>query len=116
MKKMIIDRKEDTLNQKTDIEMEVTTPPGLTIDEIRYRRALLALKKDFCKEKMIRHKDRLLRGADEKDNKPVKILGFTPKSGTFLAKIAGGLNLFDYFMIGASVFKTTKKLVRVFRK
>lgn len=116
MNKIDIDRLEDNINKKADIEMEVTTPPGLTIDEIRYRRALLALKKDFCKEKMLRHKDRLLRSANEKDGKPVKILGFTPKSGTFLAKIAGGLNMFDYLMIGISAFKTTKRLIRVFRK
>lgn len=116
MNKKEIDRREDHINNKADIDMDVTTPPGLTIDEIRYRRALLALKKDFCKEKMLRHKDRLLRTANEKDSKPVKILGFTPKSGTFLAKIAGGLNVFDYLMIGISAFKTTKRLIRVFKR
>lgn len=89
---------------------------GMTIDEIRYRRALLALKKDFCKEKVINHKQKILSSSPfSKGYKAPKgtVMG---RTGAIVAKLAGGLNYLDYVMMGVSAFQTGRKIFNVFRR
>ncbi len=85
---------------------------GYSIEELRYQRALIALRKDFCKSKMIHNMDRIRKR------------GFFGRNGTtsrvahvsgLASKIMSGLGYLDYVMIGMSIFGTGRKIFKFFR-
>lgn len=86
---------------------------GYTLEELRYQRALVALKKDFSKSKLIHDLDKvrnhkILGGAGE--GKMSKIA----RAGGIATKIFSGLNYLDYAMIGMSLFTSGKKIYKFF--
>lgn len=86
---------------------------GYTIDELRYQIALLALKKEFMKEKAIdasmKIKDRIpmLNGKSP-------LSGITPRG--IMGKIIKGLNFTDYILLGLQLLTIGKKVGGVFKK
>ena len=85
---------------------------GYSIEELRYQRALIALRKDFCRSKMVHNADR------------VRKRGFLGRNGTtsrvahdggLATKIISGLGYLDYVMIGMSAFGTGRKIFKFFR-
>ncbi|MDE6018330.1 MAG: hypothetical protein K2G85_05915 [Muribaculaceae bacterium] len=86
---------------------------GFTLDEIRHRRALIAVRKEFAKEKLIQQVDVL------KDRNPFAsdgTLKAAARLGAIPMKIVKGLNYTDYIMLGISAFGTIKKVFSFFRK
>jgi hypothetical protein len=87
---------------------------GYTISEIKYQRALAALRMEFCKDEVLKDicnvKSRI--GLGDKDK--------TGKKGATVMNLAGkalsGLNYLDYFMLGISVISTGRKIFGLFRK
>lgn len=81
---------------------------GYTLADIRYNRALVALQKQFCHEKIIvgMHKIQAVNpfGRDGSSSRNA-VSRFSPIAGKLLA----GLNYVDYALIGFSVFKTLRK-------
>lgn len=103
---------------KVPSDLETIQPAevkGLTIREIRYQRALVALQKEFCKEKM--HTGVLkLKSASpfSKDyNGKSKPLG---KISGIAGKIIGGMNYLDYALIGYTAFSNVRKVLGFFKK
>lgn len=103
-----------------DVPSDLATPDprpvkGLTISEIRYQRALVALQREFCKEKINVGVSNLrnfsLFGRDGKSKSK-----FGGKVGSIAQKIMGGMNYFDYAVIGFTVFSNVKKLFKIFKK
>lgn len=87
---------------------------GLTISEIRYQRALIALQKEFCKEK-IGHSVRNLKNTSPfSKNYDSKTSG--NRVGALASKLLHGLNYLDYAVIGFSVFSNVRKITSLFRK
>ena len=86
---------------------------GYTLDELRYQRALLLLKKEFLKEKAVKQIH------DVKERVPM-LNGKSPlstmSSKGILSRMAKGLNYADYIMIGFSVFNAGRKMISLFRK
>lgn len=89
---------------------------GLTINEIRYRRALLTLQKDFCREKMMLSIHKIANSSPF--SKGYKSDGRTSmgRYGAIMGKLVGGLNYVDAVMVGFSVFQTTKKIFSFFKR
>ena len=89
---------------------------GLTISDIRRRRAVVLLQKEYCKEKMQFNLLKLKNtspfskgyqgGKGKGKSKPVAIL----------QKVVGGMNYLDYALIGFSIFGQVRKLFKFFRK
>lgn len=87
---------------------------GYTLEELRYNRALIALKAEFCKEKML---------SDFQAAKSKTILGKLQggegtglfKSGV-LGKMARSLNYIDYILVGLTTFKTIRSITSLFRR
>lgn len=86
---------------------------GYTLDEIRHQRALIAVKKEFAKAKLMGEvemlKDRNPFAEDGK-MKAVARLGSVPM------KIMKGLNYTDYVVLGLSILGSARKVFSFFRK
>lgn len=89
---------------------------GLTIREIRYQRALVALQKEFCKENISMGFAKL-RGAspfssqyDSKGKPMGRAMGIAGKV------LGNGMNYVDYAMLGYTVFSNIKKIFGFFKK
>lgn len=86
---------------------------GYTLDELRYQRALLLLKREFLKEKATEQlKD--VRESIPFLNGQSGISKISSKG--MLGKVMKGLNFVDYLMIGFSLFNSGRKFVSLFRK
>lgn len=88
---------------------------GLTIREIRHRRALVLLQKEFCKEKISYNALKLKNSSPFSKNYTGKgkPLG---RAGGIVGKIIGGMNYVDYALVGFSVFSNVRKVMNIFRK
>lgn len=103
-------------NEKTKIVEEVPQFKGYTLDEIRYQRAMLGLRKDFCKAKVMESIANLKPGGRQRSNLFLsgnKKSTFMSIAGTVASKFLGNLNTLDYILMGISAFGTVKKGVRM---
>ncbi|MBD5187241.1 MAG: hypothetical protein HDS93_04890 [Bacteroidales bacterium] len=95
--------------QHKDEKMEFK---GYTLDELRYQRALVTLKKTFIREKLtaeaIEMRDRIPFVSSVKDG--------VPKAKGVVGKIINGMNYMDYVMLGISAFSYGKKIFSFFRR
>lgn len=86
---------------------------GYTLNELRYQRALLLLKKEFLKEKATEQLK------DVRENIPF-LNGHSGiskiSSKGVLGKVMKGLSFADYLMIGFSLFNSGRRFVSLFRK
>lgn len=92
---------------------EPTEFEGYTLDEIRHHRALVAVRKEFAKIKLIEQFDSL---KDRNPFAPDGTLKAAARLGSIPMKIVRGLNYTDYIMMGISAFGTAKKVFSFFRK
>lgn len=94
-------------------EPQASTPfKGYTMEEIRYHRAMMALRKEFCKARLVQSIDNLRPKHKEKASKTSAF----SVAATVASKIFSNLNLLDYVMMGISLFGTAKKGISLFRK
>lgn len=85
---------------------------GYSIEELRYQRALIALRKDFCTAKIVENFEAIRkRGVFGGSGESKK----GPMIGSVAKKVISGLGYLDYVMIGASLFGTGKKIFNLFR-
>ena len=92
---------------------EVEDFKGYTLEEVRYQRALLLLKKEFLREKAlgeiseVKSRIPLLNGKST--------LG-SLSSKSMIGRVLKGLNYADYLMLGFSIFNAGKKVLSFMRK
>ncbi len=86
---------------------------GFTLDEIRHHRALLAVRKEFAKAKIMEDVDKL---KDRNPFAPDGSLKAASRLGNVPMKIIRGLNYTDYIMMGISAFGTVRKVLSMFKK
>jgi len=85
---------------------------GYSIEELRYQRALVALRKEFCKSKVVHNAGRIRnRGFFGRNGSKSKVAHV----GGLASKIMSGLGYLDYVMIGMSVFGAGRKVFKLFR-
>lgn len=103
----------DTVKASTPKEKLNDDFKGYTLDELRYQRALVLLKREFLKEKAMEEvkevKSRIpvLNGKSPLD---------TMSPSGILGRVVKGLNYADYLMLGFSVFNAGRKVFSLFRK
>lgn len=86
---------------------------GFTLDEIRHQRALIAVRKEFAKAKIMEQVDSL---KDRNPFAPDGSLKSAARLGSIPMKIMRGLNYTDYIMMGISAFGTLRKFFSLFKK
>lgn len=86
---------------------------GFTLDEIRHHRALIAVRKEFAKAKILEQVDSL---KDRNPFAPDGSLKAAARLGNLPMKIMRGLNYTDYIMMGISAFGTVRKALSLFKK
>lgn len=86
---------------------------GYTLDELKYQRALLLLKKEFLKEKAIKEAN-LVKERIPVLNGSSALSHFSSKN--ILGRVIKGLNYADYIMLGFSVFNAGKKVISLFSR
>ncbi len=105
----------DEIKKAAEAADEVTEKPkfkGYTLDDLRYRRAVVALQKEFAREKIMEDLDRIRHWNPlAPDNKGGKL----SKAGNLARKLIGGLNYLDYAMIGFSLFSSARKMIGFFK-
>lgn len=87
---------------------------GYTMEELRYKRAMMALRKEFAKEQILKTVQ-TLRPGNSGEGAP----GLGSKlgiAGTIAKKLLTNLNTIDYIMVGMSAFGVAKKAFKLFRK
>lgn len=103
----------DTKKNKKESDHLEDDFKGYTMEELRYQRALLALKKEYVKEKAlhstmeIKEQIPILNG-----NSPA----FSLKSHGLAGKILRGLDFADYIVLGMQGIKIGKKIGSFFKK
>lgn len=85
---------------------------GYSLEELRYQRALVALKKEFCKSKVIHNVNKIRSHTIFGSG---KIGSRMSKSGPIISKLFNSLNYVDYALLGMSAFSTGKKIFGFFR-
>lgn len=86
---------------------------GYTMEELRYQRAMMALRKEFCKAKVIESVHSLRPGSGSKNKS-----GGGSKlalAGKIASKVLGNLNALDYALMGLSIFGTARKGYRLIK-
>lgn len=86
---------------------------GFTLDEIRHHRALIAVRKEFAKAKVLENVDLL---KERNPFSPDSDLKAAARLGSLPLKLVKGLNYTDYFMLGASLIGTVRKTLKFFKK
>lgn len=86
---------------------------GYSMEELRYQRAMMALRKEFCKAKV-------MESVREIRPKRDRQAGGTGRSKFALAtqiasKVFSNLNTIDYVLMGISLFGTARKGFRLLR-
>ena len=104
---------------KTEIaEAGVRTPSfkGYTIEEIRYQRAMTALRKEFCKAKLSESISNL-RGSSSPGSRRVNAPAASKLAiaGRLASKLFSNLNTLDYILMGVSLFGTAKKGIKLLK-
>lgn len=85
---------------------------GYTMEELRYQRALMALRKEFTKQRLVNTIHDL---RPKKDNESKQKNSKFALAGAIASKVFSNLNALDYVMLGISLFGTAKKGYRLLR-
>ena len=104
------------IKDNTTAEENAAAFKGYSLEELRYQRALLMLKREFAKQKFnsrIRHiKNTNAFTGTASGSKSSGLV----RAGSIASKVLTGLNYMDYIMIGFSAFGTVRKVFSLFRK
>lgn len=88
---------------------------GYSFEELKYQRALYALRKEFAKEQVLQTFNMMRPKKDDQNSGS----GFLSKFGLMRSvgsKVFKSLNALDYVMLGMSAFGTAKKAISLFKK
>lgn len=111
-----MDKEKDT-HLPAAIPVETPEKPfgGYTLEDLKYQRAMMALRKEFAKSKLLQSLDAMRPNAKPKGHES----NFGSKfalARTLGGKLFGSLNTLDYVMLGMSLFGTAKKAYSLFRR
>lgn len=109
---------ESTANMPVNVPETITeeTPKfkGYSIEDLRYRRALVALQKQFAKEKIFNDVNKIQRHSPFSKDFAAGETKIS-KMGAIAGKLLNGFNYLDYAMLGFTVFNSGRKIFKIFR-
>lgn len=106
------------IEDKIGIIVEKPKFKGYTIEEIRYQRALVAMRKEFCKVKLMESIERLRPKSSKKEPAVTFMTGSSTK--TLFSRVATtvfkSMNSIDYVLLGISAFSTIRKGIKMLKR
>lgn len=88
---------------------------GYTLDDLRYRRALVSIQKEYAKAKTFTSLHKVAKYSPFSRDYDSKGARFG-RIGALTGKLLNGLNYIDYVMLGYTVFNSGRKIFSFFRK
>lgn len=85
---------------------------GYSMEELRYQRALMALRKEFCKTKLQNSIEQLRHPFSKNENSRGGLVSKVGTAAGFMGKILTKMNLLDYAMIGMQLFGSGRKVYK----
>ena len=85
---------------------------GYTMEEIKYQRAMMALRKEFCKAKLMQSLQEMRPKRKESTSGNSKF----SMAASIASKLFSNLNTLDYILMGISLFGTVKKGYKLIRR
>ena len=85
---------------------------GYSMEELRYQRALMALRKEFCKTKLMKSVDSLRHPRSYPEKTSTGFIGKVGTAAGFVGKLLTKMNALDYAMVGMQLFGTGKKIYK----
>ena len=104
-------------NTTTPIDSNAANPKpfeGYTMEELKYQRAMMALRKEFAKAKVMKSVQGLMPSGKGKKKK----VGAKPRTALFgqvVSKVLNNLNTLDYILMGMSIIGTVRKGYKLIR-
>lgn len=86
---------------------------GYTMEELRYQRAMMALRKEFCKTKVMQSVHTLRPATKEKSG--TRGSSRFALTGRIASTVFSHMNTLDYILMGISLFGTARKGYRLIR-
>lgn len=99
--------------QSTESATPAPVFKGYSLDDLRYQRTVVDLKKTFLKEKLLGNVTKIKQATPFLNGGKN---GSMPKLSGIAGKVLNGMNYIDYAMIGYSLFSTGKKIFSFFRR
>ncbi len=84
---------------------------GYSIEELRYQRAMIALRKEFCRQKVINSVDSIRHPGGKGSD--VGAFSKFQKVAAVVAKLFANKNVLDYALVGLSVFGSGRKIYKL---
>ena len=100
---------------ETDSIQPSSTFKGYTLADIRYYRALTALQREFCSQKILQDMHRIQKGNPLTGNGSSG-KGNASRLGPIAGRILSGLNYIDYALLGFQAFSTVRKITSFFKR
>lgn len=102
-------------DNNSNIDYAVDNKPkfkGYTLEELRYQRAVISLKREFCKSRILSkvhsvRKHNPISGSES---------GVGSKIAYFLPKVINGMGYLDYALMGWSAFSSVRKVFSIFKR
>lgn len=88
---------------------------GFNMEDLRYRRAMLALRKEFCKANLLQS----VHDLKPKKSSSGSSSPFGSKfamAGRVVSKLFSNMNTLDYVLMGISLFGTARKGLKLIRR
>lgn len=87
---------------------------GYTMEELRYQRAMMALRKEFCKSKVLNSVDRLTHPAKQKEPKALPgVVGNVARVAQTVGKFIPKLSVLEYASIALSAAGSAHKIYKM---
>lgn len=107
----------ETANLPATNAAEETPAPvfkGYSLEELRYQRAMMALKKDFCRDRIRTNFDSLRHPGGRSENGSA--LSKFQKVANITAKLFANTKVVDIALMGLSLFGSGRKIYKLFGK
>lgn len=88
---------------------------GFSMDELRYQRALIALRKEFCKSKVLNSVNNLRNPVSNRNNVSSGWIGKASSVVNVAGKLLSRMNILDYAMVGATLFGQGRKVYKLIK-
>lgn len=110
-----MDNTKQTTGNRMLAQQKEETPAfeGFTLDEIRHHRALISVRKEFAKAKVLEKVEGVRQNTPFAKGGKMKTAAHL---GSIPMKLMKGLNYTDYIFLGLSTFSAVRKAFSLFRK